>query len=146
MAGLVGEMFDRFEARQSRFFNHLPRDARQKLAEAENRYAELRVTGPEGGVFYFQFRGQRLQKLDERPDVAYEKMDKFLLDGDEINYPSGDEVLFDVIGGSLSPRAVISHKFFRANTDRIIYDVEEFAQAFENFIEEMRMVLGGKGA
>lgn len=143
MAGLVEEMFERFGARQASFFNHLPRDARQKLAEAENRYAELRVTGPEGGVFYFQFRGQRLQKLNERPDVAYEKMDKFLLDGDEINYPSGDEVLFDVIGGSLSPRAVISHKFFRANTDRIIYDTEEFAQAFEQFLDEMRMVLGG---
>ena len=144
MAGLVGDMFRRFEARQAGFFNHLSRDAKQKLAEVENKYAELRVTGPEGGVFYFQFQGQRLRMLDEKPDVPYEKVDKFLLDGDEINYPSGDEVLFDVIGQSLSPRAVISHKFFRANTDRIIYDTEEFAQAFEQFLDEMRMVLGGK--
>ena len=143
MAGLVGDMFRRFEARQAGFFNHLSRDAKQKLAEVENKYAELRVTGPEGGVFYFQFQGQRLRMLDERPEVAYEKVDKFLLDGDEINYPSGDEVLFDVIGQSLSPRAVISHKFFRANTDRVIYDTEEFAQAFEQFLDEMRMVLGG---
>ena len=143
MAGLVGDMFRRFEARQAGFFNHLSRDAKQKLAEVENKYAELRVTGPEGGVFYFQFQGQRLRMLDEKPDVPYEKVDKFLLDGDEINYPSGDEVLFDVIGQSLSPRAVISHKFFRANTDRIIYDTEEFAQAFEQFLDEMRMVLGG---
>ncbi|GAI71053.1 unnamed protein product, partial [marine sediment metagenome] len=74
----------------------------------------------------------------------YEKMDKFLLDGDERNYPSGDEVLFDVVSASLSPRAVISHKFFRANTDRIIYDTEEFAQAFEQFLDEMRMVLGSE--
>jgi len=146
MAGLVKDMFRRFEARQAGFFNHLPRDARQKLAEVENKYAELRVTGPEGGVFYFQFQGQRLRMLDEKPEVAYEKMDKLLLDGDEINYPSGDEVLFDVIGQSLSPRAVISHKFFRANTDRVIYDTEEFAQAFENFLDEMRMVLGGRRA
>ena len=146
MAGLVEEMFERFEARQASFFNYLSRDARQKLAEAENKYAELRVTGPEGGIFYFQFKGQRLQKLNERPDVPYEKMDKLLLDGDEINYPSGDEVLFDVISGSLSPRAVISHKFFRANTDRIIYDTEEFAQAFEQFLDEMRLVLGGRRA
>lgn len=146
MAGLVEEMFERFEARQASFFNYLSRDARQKLAEAENKYAELRVTGPEGGIFYFQFKGQRLQKLNERPDVPYEKMDKLLLDGDEINYPSGDEVLFDVISGSVSPRAVISHKFFRANTDRIIYDTEEFAQAFEQFLDEMRLVLGGRRA
>jgi len=146
MAGLVGDMFRRFEARQTRFFNHLSRDAKQKLAEVENKYAELRVTGPEGGVFHVQFQGQRLRMLDKRPEVAYDKMDKFLLDGDEINYPSGDEVFFDVIGGSLSPRAVISHKFFRANTDRIIYDVEEFAQAFENFLDEMRLVLGGRRA
>lgn len=139
-------MFRRFEARQAGFFNHLSRDARQKLAEVENKYAELRVTGPEGGVFHFQFQGQRLRMLDERPEVAYEKMDKFLLDGDEINYSSGDEVFFDVIGGSLSPRAVISHKFFRANTDRIIYDVEEFAQAFENFLDMMQLVLGGRRA
>jgi len=146
MAGLVGDMFRRFEARQAGFFNHLSRDAKQKLAEVENKYAELRVTGPEGGVFYFQFQGQRLRMLDEKPEVAYEKMDKLLLDGDEINYPSGDEVLFDVISQSLSPRAVISHKFFRANTDRIIYDTEEFAQAFEQFLDEMRMVLGGRRA
>jgi len=146
MAGLVGDMFRRFEARQARFFNHLSRDAKQKLAEVENKYAELRVTGPEGGVFYFQFQGQRLRMLDEKPEVAYEKMDKLLLDGDEINYPSGDEVLFDVIGQSLSPRAVISHKFFRANTDRVIYDTEEFAQAFEQFLDEMRTVLGGRRA
>jgi len=52
-------------------------------------------------------------------------------------------VLFDVVSASLSPRAVISHKFFRANTDRIIYDTEEFAQAFEQFLDEMRMMLGG---
>jgi len=146
MAGLVGDMFRRFEARQAGFFNHLSRDAKQKLAEVENKYAELRVTGPEGGVFYFQFQGQRLRMLDEKPEVAYEKMDKLLLDGDEINYPSGDEVLFDVISQSLSPRAVISHKFFRANTDRVIYDTEEFAQAFEQFLDEMRMVLGGRRA
>ena len=144
MAGLIRDMFKRFEARQARFFDQLPKGAKEKLAEFENKYAELRVSGPEGGIFYFQYRGQRLKMLDERPlDVPYEKMDKFLLDGDEINYPSGDEVLFDVIGGSLSPRAVISHHFIRANTDRIIYDVEEFAQAFENFLDEMRMVMGG---
>jgi len=144
MAGLVEDMFRRFEARQAAFFNRLSRSAKQKLAEVENKYAELRVTGPEGGVFYFMFRGQRLQMLDGRPKIPYEKLDKFLLDGDDINYPSGDEVLFDVVGGSLSPRAVISHKFFRANTDRIIYDTEEFAQAFENFLDEMRLVLGSK--
>jgi hypothetical protein len=144
MAGLVEDMFRRFEARQAGFFNRLSRSAKQKLAEVENKYAELRVTGPEGGTFYFQFRGQRLQMLDGKPNVPYEKMDKFLLDGDEMNYPSGDEVLFDVVSGSLSPRAVISHKFFRANTDRIIYDTEEFAQAFENFLDEMRLVLGAR--
>jgi hypothetical protein len=144
MAGLIRDMFKRFEARQARFFDRLSRAAKEKLAEVENKYAELRISGPEGGIFYFQFRGQRLQMLDERPDVPYEKVDKFLLDGDEINYPSGDEVLFDVVSGSLSPRAVISHKFFRANTDRIIYDTEEFAQAFEQFLDEMRMVLGGR--
>jgi len=143
---LVEDMFRRFMARQSLFFNHLTKDARQKLAEMENKYAELRVTGPEGCVLYFQYKGQRLQMLEEAPKISYEKLDKFLIDGDLLNYPSGDEVLFDVIDGSLSPRAVISRKYFRANTDKIIYDTEEFAQAFEQFLDEMRLVLGGTGA
>jgi hypothetical protein len=133
-------------ARQSRFFNRLTKDARQKLADMENKYAELRVTGPEGCVLYFQYKGQRLQMLEGPPSIPYEKLDKFLIDGDLLNYPSGDEVLFDVIDGSLSPRAAISRKYFRANTDRILYDTEEFAQAFEQFLNEMRLVLGGSGA
>jgi len=144
MAGLVEQMFRRFMARQSSFFNRLSKTAREKLAEVENKYAELRVTGPEGGILYFQYKGQRLQMLDEKPNIPYDELDKFLLDGDQINYPSGDEVLFDVIDRSLTPRAAISRKYFRANTDRIIYDTEEFAQAFENFLDEMQMVLGGK--
>jgi len=141
MAGLIEEMFDRFMARQSRFFERLPKKAKIKLSEAENKYAELRITGPEGGIFYFKFTGQRLQKLTEVPDGT---MDKFLFDGDSINYPGGDEVLFDVIDRSLSPRAAISRKYFRANTDKIIYDTEEFAQAFEKFLDEMTSILGGK--
>jgi hypothetical protein len=143
---LVEDMFRRFMARQSRFFTRLTKDARQKLADMENKYAELRVTGPEGCVLYFQYKGQRLQMLEGPPSISYEKLDKFLIDGDLLNYPSGDEVLFDVIDGSLSPRAAISRKYFRANTDRILYDVEEFAQAFEQFLSEMRLVLGGSGA
>ena len=50
---LVEDMFRRFMARQSHFFNRLTKDARQKLADIENQYAELRVTGPEGCVLYF---------------------------------------------------------------------------------------------
>ena len=143
---LVEDMFRRFMARQTGFFNNLTNDGRQKLAELENKYAELRVTGPEGCVLYFQYKGQRLELLDGPPKLPYEKLDKFLIDGDLINYPGGDEVLFDVIDGSLTPRAAISRKYFRANTDRIIYDTEEFAQAFEQFLNEMRLVLGGTGA
>ncbi len=141
---LVEDMFRRFMARQSRFFNNLTEDARQKLADMENKYAELRVTGPEGGVLYFQYKGQHFAMLDEPPKIPCEKLDKFLLDGDLINYPSGDEVLFDVIDGSLSPRAVHTRGYFRANTDKILYDTEEFLQAFERFLGEMRLVLGGK--
>lgn len=144
MAGLVEGMFRRFTSRQPRFFDRLPKSAKEKLAEVENKYAELRVSGPDGGLFYFQYKGQRLQMLDGPPPVPYERLDKFLLDGDAINYPSGDEVFFDIIDGSLSPRAVLSHKYLRTNTDRIIYDSEEFAQGFEQFLDEMRMVLGGK--
>lgn len=142
--GLVEDMFRRFMTRQFSFFNRLPRVSKEKLAEVESKYAELRVTGPEGGVFYLQYKGQRLEMLDDKPKVAYEKLDKFLLDGDAINYLNGDEVFFDVIDGELTPRAVISRKYFRANTDKIIYDTEEFAQAFENFLDEMRVVLRGR--
>jgi len=145
MAGLIEDMFRRFMARQAHFFDSLPKKAKQKLAEVENKYAILRVTGPDGGVFYFQYKGQRLQILDQAPPVPYEKLDKFLIDGDLVNYPSGDEVLLDVIDGSLSPRAAISRKYFRANTDKIIYDTEEFASGFEQFLSEMRMILGGRG-
>ncbi len=140
--GLVEAMFRRFMARQSHFFNSLPKDARQKLADIENKYAELRVTGPEGCVLYFQYKGQRLQMLEGPPSVPYEKLDKFLLDGDLFNYTSGDEVLFDVIDGSLSPRAAIGRQYFRPNTPNILFDTEYFAQAFEQFLDEMRLVLG----
>lgn len=143
---LVEDMFRRFTARQTRFFDHLTKDARQKLADMDNKYAELRVTGPEGCVLYFQYKGQRLQMLDGAPEIPYEKLDKFLIDGDPLNYPSGDEVLFDVIDGSLSPRTAHSRGYFRVNTDRILYDTEEFLQAFEQFLNEMRLVLGASGA
>jgi hypothetical protein len=144
---LVENMFRRFMARQSRFFNRLTKDQRQKLADMENKYAELRVTGPEGCVLYFQYKGQRLQLLEGPPPIPYEKLDKFLVDGDILNYPSGgDDVLFDVIDGSLSPRAAHDRGYFRANTDKKIYDTEEFLQAFEQFLTEMRLVLGGSGA
>lgn len=144
MAGLIEDMFKRFMSRQAHFFDSLSKEAKHKLAEVESKYAELRVTGPEGGVLYFQYKGQRLQILDKAPSVK--NLDKFLIDGDLVNYPSGDEVLFDIIDGSLSPRAAISRKYFRANTDKIIYDTEEFAQAFEQFLAEMRMILGGRRA
>ena len=144
MAGLIEDMFRRFMARQAHFFDSLSKEAKRKLADVESKYAELRVTGPEGGVLYFQYKGQRLQMLDKAPSVK--NLDKFLVDGDLVNYPSGDEVLLDVIDGSLSPRAAISRKYFRANTDKIIYDTEEFAQAFEQFLSEMRMILGGRRA
>ncbi|MBU0846610.1 hypothetical protein KKH23_05420, partial [Patescibacteria group bacterium] len=129
--GLVGEMFERFMSRQSLFFNGLSSDAKEKLTEVENKYAVLRVTGPEGGIFYFRFEGQRLQLLKEPPGIPYEDLDKFILDGDLINYLGGDEVLFDVIDRSLSPREVVARHYFWVNTPRVIYDTEEFAQAFE---------------
>ena len=139
--GLVGDMFERFMSRQSFFFDGLSSDAKEKLTEVENKYALLRVTGPEGGLFYFQFIKQRLHLLQEPPDRPYEELDKFILDGDMINYQSGDEVLFDVIDRSLSPRAVVSRKYFMVNTPKIIYDTEEFAQAFEHFLDDMQVVL-----
>lgn len=140
---LVEDMFRRFMERQHSFFNKLTKSQKRHLAEDyENRYAELRVTGPEGGLFYFRYRGQRFEMLDGRPSVPREELDELLLDGDIVNYDGGDEVFFDVIDGDLSPRAVISRKYFRVNSDRIIYDTEEFAQAFEQFLEELRAVLG----
>lgn len=145
MAGLIGEMFQRFMSRQALFFDYLSPDAKEKLTEVENKYAVLRITGEEGGVFYFQYKGGRLLMLDGPPEVPYEQMDKLLLDGDEINYPSGDEVLFDVIDGELDPRAAVSRKYFRVNTDKIIYDTEEFAQAFERFLKDIRVLLPGRG-
>lgn len=143
---LVEAMFRRFMARQSHFFNSLTKDARQKLADIENKYAELRVTGPEGCVLYFQYKGQRLQMLDGKPSIPYEKLDKFLIDGDVINYTSGDEVLFDVIDGSLSPRTAIGRNYFRPSNKKILYTTEYFAQAFEQFLTEMRLVVGGSRA
>lgn len=146
MAGLIEDVFKRFMTRQVHFFDSLSVKAKMKLTEVENKYAELKVTGPEGCTLYFQFKERRLFILDQAPPVPYEKLDKFLIDGDLVNYPSGDEVLLDVIDGSLSPRAAISRKYFRANTDKIIYDSEEFAQAFEQFLAEMKKILGGRSA
>ena len=141
METICGKMFRRFMSRQSLFFDYLSTEAREKLAAVEDKFAELRITGEEGGIFHFLYKGGHLIMLDEPPPVPWEQLDKLLLDGDNINYPSGDEVLFDVIDGDLSPRAVISRKYFRVNTDKIIYDTEEFAQAFERFLEDIRKIL-----
>ena len=143
---LVEEMFRRFTERQAHFFNSLNDDDRQMLAELDDKYAELSITGTDGCVLYFQYKGQRLNLLDSPPEVPDEELDHFYLDGDLINYPGGDEVFFDVIDGSLTPRAAISRKYFRANTNHILYDTEEFAQAFEKFLNEMRRVLGVSSA
>jgi len=142
--GLVADLFKRAEARQALFFDKLSVGAKEKLDEVELKFAELRVTGPEGGVFYFRFKAQRLEMLDNAPPVPWEDLDKFLLDGDGFNYEGGDEVLFDVIDRELSPRAVISRRYFQVNTDKIIYDTEEFASAFERFLDDIQVVLGGK--
>ena len=141
MAGLIGEMFQRIMSRQALFFDYLSPDAKEKLTEVENKYAVLRITGEEGGVFYFQYKGGRFLMLEGPPPVPYEQMDKLLLFGDEINYPGGDEVLFDVIDGELDPRAAVSRRYFRVNSDKIIYDTEEFAQAFERFLKDIRVLL-----
>jgi len=142
MAGMIKDMFQRFMVRQNGFFEGLSEEAKQKLEKVGNKYAELSITGPEGGTFYFQFMGQHLIMLDGPPDIPYEQVDKLLLDGDYINYPGGDEVLFDVIDKSLSPKAAVARDYFQVLTDKIIYDREEFAQAFERFLDEMRIVLG----
>lgn len=142
MSTLVQDIFHRFEARQSLFFDKLSQSGKRKLAEADNRYAELVVTGPEGGTFYFLFRGQRFHMLPEPPDVPYDSLDKMVLDGDEVNYLYGDDIFLDIVDGDLSPRAAVSRKYFRVNSDRVIYDTEELAQAFEGFLEDMRLVLG----
>jgi len=142
--GLVADLFKRAEARQALFFDKLSNGAKEKLDEVEIKFAELRVTGPEGGVFYFRFKAQRLVMLDGTPDVPWEELDKFLLDGDDFNYPGGDEVLFDVIDRELSPRAAVSRRYFTVNTDKIVYDTEEFAQAFERFLDDLQVILGGK--
>ncbi|MBA7633424.1 hypothetical protein ES703_40990 [subsurface metagenome] len=146
MAGAIENMFRRFVARQPRFFDRLPKDAKQKMVDLENKYAQLTVTGPEGCILYFRYLGQRLQMLDQAPPIPYEKLDKFLIDGDLLNYPGGDEVLFDVIDGDLSPKAALSHKYFRTNTDKIIFDSEQFSQIFQEFLAEMRMIVGGRRA
>lgn len=141
--GLVADMFERFMSRQSLFFANLSEEAKEKMIEMENKFAVLKVTGQEGGTFYFQYKHQQLLLLEQPPNIPYEELDKLLLDGDLFNYPSGDEVLFDIIDGELSPRAAVSRKYFRVNTDKIIYDTEEFAQAFERFLDQMKYVLKG---
>lgn len=142
MLGIIERMFRRFEARQVHFFENLPRSSKEKFAELEDKYAELTVTGPEGGVFYLQYKGGHFHRLGEKPKVDYDELDKLLIDGDMIDYPDGVEVFLDVFDGDLSPRAAKSRGYFRTNTDRIIYDSEEFIQAFEQFLVEMRMVVG----
>lgn len=142
MPGLIEQMFRRAEARQGGFLESLPEKAKQKLEEVEDKYARLWCTGPEGGVLYFQFKGQRFKVLDGPPDIPYENLDKFLIDGDLINYKSGDEVLFAVVDGDLSPRAALARKYFRANTNKIIYDSEELAQIFERLLINLQNILG----
>jgi len=144
MSTLVEDIFHRFEERQYLFFEKLTKKGKRKLAEANNRDAELVVTGPQGGTFYFLFKGGRFHMLDGEPDIPREQLDKMLLDGDLVNYKAGDEVFLDVIDGDLDVRALVSRRYFTVNSDRIIYDSEELAQAFEGFLEEMRLVLGRK--
>ena len=138
--GIVADMFKRVEARQTLFFDKLSDDDKVKLNEVEIKVAELRVTGPEGGVFYFRFKAQHLEMLDNAPPVPWDELDKFPLDGDGFNYKGGDEVLFDVIDKDLSPRAAVSRKYFTVNSDKIIYDTTEFAQAFEHYLDVLQMI------
>jgi hypothetical protein len=52
----------------------------------------------------------------------------------------------DGADGGAIVRAAHDRGYFRTNTDKKIYDTEEFLQAFEQFLTEMRLVLGGSGA
>ncbi len=142
MAGMIAEMFHRVMVRQSRFFDKFPKEMQEKLTLINGRYAELTITGQEGGKFYFHYADRELVEFSEPSRIPKNKLDKFKIVGDKENYPGGDEVLFDVIDGDLSPRVAISRRYFQVNTERVIYDTEEFVQAFEKLLIEMRRMLG----
>jgi len=142
---LAERMFRSLTDRQALFFEKLSSEAKEKLDQVTSKYARLNVSGPEGGIFFFIFQNGHLSLLNDPPQVNDNDMDHLILDGDGVNYPGGDEVLFDVIDGELSPRAAVSHHYFRVRTRKIIYDTEEFAQAFERFLHDMRNILRGGG-
>lgn len=141
------DIFARYTARQKSFYGELPKAEQAKLAQLQNKYAELRVLGPQVPqveTLYFQYQNQSLRLLEEseRPNVPYEEMDKFILQGDGLNYYDGLAVLIDVIDGELPPRKAKDMELFRTHTSTNIYDSEQFIQAFERFLREMQKVLG----
>ena len=141
---LVEKMLRRFMSRQDLLYKLLSPKDNKKLDEVSVKYAELSVTGPEGGTFYFRYQGRKLEPLDGIPDVPPRMLDRFKLRGDGLNYKGGDEVFFDVVAGSLTPRDALSKHYFISDTDHMLYDSEEFAQSFETFLAEMRKVLTGR--
>lgn len=124
--------------RQERFVSKLPDEMQRKLEDAGNKFAEVIITGPEGDTLYFMLKDKRLTMLDSCPEMANGHLDRIYIDGDIYNYHSGDEVIEDICALKLSPRAAMSHGFLKINTDRVIYDTEEWAQAFEVFLREVR--------
>jgi len=138
MPGLIKKLFERAMTRQQGFVEKLPDLMQQKLEDAGTKYAEVIVTGPEGGIIYFTLKDKRLKMIDSCPDAPDGQLDRFFICGDIINYEGGDDVIVDICNLSLSPREAVGRGFLKVNTDRVIYDTEEFIQAFEMFLSQVQ--------
>lgn len=121
----------RAEKRQASLMERLPDKVKEKLSSAEGRAARVKVTGPDGGLFYLKLTEGRLRLLDE----PCETRNKVLM---------SDKTFYHLVGGSLTPRAAKAHRLIQIAGNEELYDTEELMQAVEDWLGEIRSSLGLK--
>ena len=121
----------RAEKRQASLMERLPDKVKEKLSSAEGRAARVKITGPDGGLFYLKLIEGKLRLLDE----PCETRNRVLM---------SDQTFYHLVGGSLTPRAAKAHRLIQIAGEEEMYDTEELMQAVEDWLAEIRASLGLK--
>jgi hypothetical protein len=127
--GPVYSILLRAEKRQASLLEKLPPRIKDKLNSADGRAAELKITGPDGGLFYLKYSDGKLRLLED----ACEVRNKLLM---------ADRVFYQLVSGAITPRAAKAHRLVLISGTEEMYDTEELMQAIEDWLHEIRNTLG----